>query len=165
LKIICRVDQREYQIEILDDHHINLDGEQFEVDLDCIGFHPIYSLLLNGKSYEGCVDSCEMNCQVFINSRVYSIEVADERSLNLYRITSSQLKEQMVYDLHAPMPGLVVSVKVEEGQDIQEGDVLIILESMKMQNEIYSPRSGKVKHLQVKIGDQVSQRAVMLSIE
>lgn len=165
MNIICRVDQREYQIEILDDHHINLNGERYEVDLGCIGSQPVYSLLLNGKSYEGRVDACDMNCQVYVNSRVYSIDVTDERSLNLYRITGTQLKEQTVYDLHAPLPGLVVTVKVEEGQDVQDGDVLIILESMKMQNEIYSPRSGKVKNLQVKMGDQVSQRELLLSIE
>jgi biotin carboxyl carrier protein len=62
------------------------------------------------------------------------------------------------------MPGLVVTVPVSEGQPVEKGDVLVILESMKMQNELRSPRAGKVNRVRVKSGDNVEQRDTLLSV-
>jgi biotin carboxyl carrier protein len=62
------------------------------------------------------------------------------------------------------MPGLVIDLPVEEGQQVEKGDVLVILESMKMQNELKSPRPGMVARLDVKIGESVEQRQTLLRI-
>ena len=62
------------------------------------------------------------------------------------------------------MPGLIVTVPVSEGQTVDQGDVLLILESMKMQNELKSPRSGKVSRVRVKPGDSMEQRDTLLSV-
>ena len=62
------------------------------------------------------------------------------------------------------MPGLVVAVSVNEGQQIEKGQVLVILESMKMQNELKSPRAGKVEHIKVKAGESVEQKQLLVSI-
>jgi biotin carboxyl carrier protein len=62
------------------------------------------------------------------------------------------------------MPGLIVDLPVSEGQEINKGDVLVILESMKMQNELKSPRSGKISRVRVKPGDSVEQRDTLLSV-
>jgi biotin carboxyl carrier protein len=63
------------------------------------------------------------------------------------------------------MPGLIVKVPVNEGDEIKKGQVLVILESMKMQNELKSPRDGKVTRIMVKAGDSVEQRQSMISVE
>ncbi|UCH60339.1 MAG: acetyl-CoA carboxylase biotin carboxyl carrier protein subunit, partial [Anaerolineales bacterium] len=63
-----------------------------------------------------------------------------------------------------PMPGLVVSIPVREGQQIEKGDVLVILESMKMQNELKSPRAGTVARVRIENGDSVEQRQTLLSV-
>jgi len=60
---------------------------------------------------------------------------------------------------------MVVAVPVEEGQEVQKGDVLLILESMKMQNELKAPRNGTVTRMRVKPGESVEQRQILLSIE
>ena len=62
------------------------------------------------------------------------------------------------------MPGLVIAVPVEEGQPVEKGDVLLILESMKMQNELKSPRAGKVSRVRVAPGDRVEQKQTLLSV-
>jgi biotin carboxyl carrier protein len=62
------------------------------------------------------------------------------------------------------MPGLIVSVPVNEGQAVEKGDVLLILESMKMQNELKSPRAGSVSRVRVKPGDRVEQKETLLSV-
>ena len=68
------------------------------------------------------------------------------------------------YHLKAPMPGMVVSIPVEEGQEIEQGQVLVLLESMKMQNELKSPRDGSVGRIRVKPGESVEQRQTLLSV-
>jgi biotin carboxyl carrier protein len=62
------------------------------------------------------------------------------------------------------MPGLVIGVAVVDGQAVQKGDVLVVLESMKMQNELKAPRSGQVTRLRVKPGDRVEQQEILLTL-
>ena len=69
------------------------------------------------------------------------------------------------YLMRAPMPGLIVAIPVEEGQAVAKGDVLVILESMKMQNELRSPKEGVVSRIRVQEGDSVEQKTPMLSVE
>jgi biotin carboxyl carrier protein len=64
--------------------------------------------------------------------------------------------------LKAPMPGLIISIPVEEGQEVSKGENLIVLESMKMQNELKSPREAKVTGVRVKPGDNVDQNQVLI---
>ena len=62
------------------------------------------------------------------------------------------------------MPGLVVAIPIEEGQEVKKGQVLLILKSMKMQNELKSPRDGKVNRIKVKTGETVEQKQTLLSV-
>ncbi|MCK7520363.1 MAG: acetyl-CoA carboxylase biotin carboxyl carrier protein subunit [Ignavibacteriales bacterium] len=62
------------------------------------------------------------------------------------------------------MPGLVVAIPVEEGQQVKKGQVLLILESMKMQNELKSPRDGTVNRIKVRAGESVEQKQPLLSV-
>ena len=66
--------------------------------------------------------------------------------------------------LKAPMPGLVIDVPVAEGQAVKKGDVLVILESMKMQNEFKAPLDGIVQRIKVKPGQTVEQHVLMLTV-
>nr|NIP43563.1 biotin/lipoyl-binding protein [candidate division Zixibacteria bacterium]NIT59736.1 biotin/lipoyl-binding protein [Fodinibius sp.]NIR66018.1 biotin/lipoyl-binding protein [candidate division Zixibacteria bacterium]NIS47654.1 biotin/lipoyl-binding protein [candidate division Zixibacteria bacterium]NIU15750.1 biotin/lipoyl-binding protein [candidate division Zixibacteria bacterium] len=67
--------------------------------------------------------------------------------------------------LKAPMPGLVIDVPVEEGQDVSQGEILLVLESMKMQNELRCPRDGKVLRVRVKVGDNVERKQTLIDVE
>jgi biotin carboxyl carrier protein len=62
------------------------------------------------------------------------------------------------------MPGQIVTVPVSEGQAVHKGEILIVLESMKMQNELKSPRDGKIGRIKVKAGDNVEQNQVLLVV-
>ena len=68
------------------------------------------------------------------------------------------------YHLRAPMPGLVVAVPVTEGQSVKKGQVILILESMKMQNELKSPRDGTIGRIRVRTGESVEQKQTLLSV-
>jgi biotin carboxyl carrier protein len=164
MKYITTIGEREYLIEILDEHHLIVDGKTFEVDFAEISDQPVYSLLLDGNSYEAYVYSTDRTWQVLLHGRLYPAMVEDERERRLRAAAGSQVQESGEYHMKAPMPGLVVAIPVSEGQPVKKGDVLIVLESMKMQNELKSPRDGVAARLRVQPGESVEQHQTMLSV-
>jgi biotin carboxyl carrier protein len=94
----------------------------------------------------------------------YIADVVDEREKRLREAGGATTKANGIYVLQSPMPGLVVSIPVSVGDAIAEGDVLIILESMKMQNELKSPQGGIISEIEVQPGDSVEQKQRMLTI-
>jgi biotin carboxyl carrier protein len=164
MKYVTTISEREYLIDILDEHHVTIDGMPYEVDFASLGDQPIYSLLLNGTSYDAHVYQDEDTWQVMCRGAMYSAQVNDERETRLRAALGGGVGGQEEFHLKAPMPGLVVSVPVFEGQNIDKGDVLLILESMKMQNELRSPRAGTVTRLRIRPGDRVEQKDTLLSV-
>jgi biotin carboxyl carrier protein len=69
------------------------------------------------------------------------------------------------FNLKSPMPGLIVAVPIVEGQVVVKGQDLVILESMKMQNELKAPRDGKIGRVRVRPGDSVEQSQVLVTLE
>ena len=164
MKYVTSIGEREFIIEILDERNIIVDGTPVEVDFDAVSDQPVYSLLVDGQSYEAYVYPSEEGWQVLLHGTLYPASVEDEREKRLRAALGSQVADREEYHLRAPMPGLVVSIPVTEGQHIERGEVLLVLESMKMQNELKSPRAGKVSRVRVKTGDSVEQRQPLLSV-
>lgn len=164
MKYVTMIGDKQYVIELLDDNHVLVDNTIYDVDFDAISDQPVYSMIVDGKSYEAYMYPSDEGWQVLLQGRLYSAVVEDEREMRLRAAAGGSVADRGDFHLKAPMPGLVVSVPVEDGQDVQKGDVLLILESMKMQNELKSPRNGKVARLRVKVGDSVEQRQTLLSV-
>jgi biotin carboxyl carrier protein len=164
MKYVTTVGGREYIVDILDDHQISVDGEIYQVDFMPMGDQQVYSLVVNGKSVDAHVYPNEDIWQVIFQGNLFSATVEDEREKRLRAALGGRVAEHEDFHLKAPMPGMVISIPVHEGQMIQKGDVLAVLESMKMQNELRSPRNGKVIRLRVKAGDRVEYKETMLSV-
>lgn len=164
MKYISTVNGVEYAIEIIDERRITVNGRQITVDFNSISGQPVYSLLVDGKSLEGFVYPGEEEWEVLLMGRQYPVMVEDEREKRLRAAAGGSVSEAGELHLKAPMPGMVVSIPVEEGQEIEKGQVLLILESMKMQNELKSPRAGTVGRVRVKPGESVEQRQALLSV-
>lgn len=165
MKYIATVEGREYAVEIVDEKHIRIGERVLEVDFETVSGQPVFSLIVDGKSYESFVYPGEDgDWQVLLLGRQFSVEVEDEREKRLRVAGGGAVAEGAEVQMKAPMPGLVVSVNVEEGQVVEKGQVLIVLESMKMQNELKSPRSGAVGRIKVKPGETVEQRQTLLSV-
>jgi biotin carboxyl carrier protein len=165
MKYITTIDGKEFLVEIIDDRHVSVDGKIIEVDFESVKSQPVFSLIVDGKSYEAYVYDGEEDREVLLKGRLYHSRVEDERERRLRAASGSSVVASGVFHLKAPMPGLVVSVSVEEEQEVKKGDVLLILESMKMQNELKAPRDGVVKRIYVKAGDSVEQRFKMMSVD
>jgi biotin carboxyl carrier protein len=164
MKYVAISEDREILIEILDEHHITVDGVDYEIDFESVSEQTVYSLLANNYSYEALVYESEEGWQVLLHGSQYVLQVEDERERRLRASLGGGPPENVDFHLRAPMPGLIVTVPVSEGQMVEKGDVLVVLESMKMQNQLKSPRSGKVSRVQVKPGDSVEQRDTLLSV-
>ncbi len=158
------VDEREFLVEILDDRHVSVDGVVYEIDFESVSGQPVYSLLVDGRSFEGHVYPGEDLWNVLMHGTLYSIRVEDEREKRLRAAAGSRVAEQAEFHLKAPMPGLVVAIPVADGQRVEKGEVLVILESMKMQNELRAPRAGQVGRIKVGQGDNVEQNQTLLSV-
>jgi biotin carboxyl carrier protein len=164
MKYITTIDGREYIVDIIDEHRVSVDGVTYQIDFMPVGDQSVFSLVADGQSFDANVYPNEETWQVLFHGDRYTATVEDEREKRLRAALAGRVAEHQDYHLKAPMPGMVVSVPVEEGQEIKKDDVLVILESMKMQNELRSPRSGKVTRLRVKVGDRVEQKETMLSV-
>ena len=164
MKYVTTIDGREYIVDILDEHRVSVDGVTYQMDFMPIGDQPVYSLVVDGQSFDAHVYPNEDTWQVLFHGTRFTASVEDEREKRLRAALAGRVAEHEDYHLKAPMPGMVVSIPVQEGQMIQKGEVLVVLESMKMQNELRSPRDGKVTRLRVKIGDRVELKETMLSV-
>ncbi len=104
-----------------------------------------YSILLGGRSVEITVEETASGLQVRANGRDYQMEIIDPRSWRRGHGAGVELEGRQ--KLVAPMPGKIVRVLVAEGQQVSAGEGLLVIEAMKMQNEIRSPKSGVVEKL------------------
>ncbi|MFN2194676.1 MAG: biotin/lipoyl-containing protein [Anaerolineales bacterium] len=161
MKYVATINEKEYLVEIIDDHHVNIDGHDYEIDFTSVSDQPVYSVLMNGKSFEAYVYQDEVLWVVVLHGSLYSIKVEDEREKRLREATGGNVVLTGDTPIKAPMPGLVISVLVEEGQQVAKGDTLLILESMKMQNELQSPRDGVVSRLKVDRGASVERHELI----
>jgi biotin carboxyl carrier protein len=164
VKYVTTVGDIAFTVEVVDAHHVSINGQLMEVDFENISGQPVYSLLIDGKSYEAYVNEGENGWQVLLLGQQYPVEVEDEREKRLRLAAGGAVSEGGEFHLKAPMPGLVVAVAVAENQEVGKGQVLVVLESMKMQNELKSPRPGQVKRIRVKPGETVEQRQTLLTV-
>ncbi|HUE99598.1 MAG TPA: biotin/lipoyl-containing protein [Anaerolineales bacterium] len=164
MKYITTVEDKQFLVEIIDEKHVSVDGKVYEVDFESVSGQPVYSLIVDGKSHESYVAPGDNNWEVLLRGRLYPVTVEDEREKRLRGAAGGGVAETGEFLLRAPMPGLVVAILVEEGQAVKKGQVLLILESMKMQNELKSPRDGTLGRVRVKAGETVEQKQTLLSI-
>jgi biotin carboxyl carrier protein len=145
------------------DWRISIDGEL--VDADAVEIAPnIFSILLNGKSYEVRVTPSPNGALTLQTAhQEFTAEVVDVRAWRGRR--HGALEAEGRQQILAPMPGKIIRVLVQPGEKVEAGQGLIVVEAMKMQNEIRSPKSGTVERLLVKEGQPVNAGEVLAWID
>ncbi len=162
MKYTANVNGKDFEVELLSEKQVAVDGKLYEVDLGLVEGQRIYSLLVNGQSFDALILSENGTLNVLIQGVLYTVEALDEREKRLRDASGRSAMVSGEFQLTAPMPGLVVKVPVSVGDVVEAGDVLVILESMKMQNELKSPRLGRVAEVNVSAGVNVEKRDVMV---
>ena len=166
MKYATTINDKTFIIEINDDKRVLVDGVEYAVDFESVAGQPVYSLLLDGRSYEAYVYEDEESAawQVLLSGDLYTVQVEDEREKRLRAQAGGVAASTGEFQLKAPMPGLIVAVTVAEGQAVKKGDILVVLESMKMQNELKSPMEGTVTRVRAKPGESVEHHQVLLTV-
>lgn len=154
---VADTDKDEHEVKISgvsgSDFLLEVDGKPLEVNFIRAG-NNLYSLLIDNKSYEIDIYFNGDKYDVLVNGDYFTVEVFDELKKMLRdRVTKGLQGRQIIT---TPMPGLVTKVMVEKGQEVQEGDPLLILVAMKMENQIKAPKSGVVEELYVAPDQTVS---------
>jgi biotin carboxyl carrier protein len=162
MKYLATLHDQIVEIEINTEGEITVDGQRLSLDFQPVMGQLVYSLLLRGESYEASVQSTDEGWQVLLGGQLYQVMVEDERQRRLREASGTRDQPGGEFHLKAPMPGLIVTIPVEEGQQVEKGDDLVVLESMKMQNELKAPREGTITRVQVAPGDSVEQNQVLV---
>ncbi|WP_022850297.1 biotin/lipoyl-containing protein [Limisalsivibrio acetivorans] len=148
--------EQEYLVHIeqseTDLFKVDIDGEEHVVDFAMTGDN-LYSIIIDGRSYDIDITEHGDNFSVLLEGDHYDVEVLNDMKRLMKLRAEAGLEGRQV--IEAQMPGMIWKVLVEEGQEVEEGEPLLILVAMKMENEIKSPKAGVVQELFVKPDDTV----------
>lgn len=140
---------------------VEVDGHSLQVDVLPVG-GSLYSLLLDGRSYEVDVLETQDACIVLVNGQPFRVELRQERAASG---PGGPPAAAAGGSLAAPMPGKVVTLLVGPGDVVATGDGVIVLEAMKMENELKAPAPGRVAEVRVAEGQVVSAGEVLVVME
>jgi biotin carboxyl carrier protein len=164
MKLDLTIDGVPGQIEILAPPpacRFRLDGDEREADVETP--EPgVYSVVMNGRAYDARIEENARGLAVVIDGFRFEIDVRDPR--RLARRSGMQGREG-VETITAPMPGKVVRVLIAPGDAVEAGQGLVVVEAMKMQNEMKAPKAGRVVSVAVREGDRVAAGELLAVIE
>lgn len=144
-----------------------IDGQSIQPDIQPLGNdrysilhkHKMYSLNIIGRSDDG------KQLQVEVNGERFLLDLKDRYDRLLDQLGMKFTSSAKLSEIRSPMPGLILSVLVEPGQSVKEGDTLFILEAMKMENVIKSPGDAVVSAVHCEQGQAVEKRDLIISFE
>jgi biotin carboxyl carrier protein len=142
---------------------LTLNGERHEVDAKTLE-HGAVTMLVDGSSYNVELEPHGDEVAVLVKGQVTRIDVTDERRRRM-RQAAGGFTAEGKQTISAPMPGKVVKVLVSLGDEVKEGQGLVVVEAMKMENELKSPKAGKVVELPAKEGTAVENGAKLVVVE
>lgn len=163
MKYVVTVAEKSFEI-LLNGAEIVVDGKLVSAELTPVPETPLRELVLGGSSSTYAMTREAEGWQVMAGGEAHHYRVDDERTIRLGKLTGSGERGGAGGMVKAPMPGLVLRVEVAEGQSVTAGEGLVVLEAMKMENEIKSPVTGEVTAIHVDGGQAVDKGMVMVEV-
>lgn len=154
------IDELTTSSALLNDAPINWD----QIEVKEGKFH----IIKDKKSYSVEVigmDEAKKEVELRVNNTIYKTKVEDRFDLLLQQLGMDNLTSNVAKELKAPMPGLVLKIEVTVGQEVKEGEALVVLEAMKMENVLKSPADVVVKSITVTEGNAVEKNEVLIEFE
>lgn len=164
MKYITKVNDEEFVIEIDQDGALLVNGEPYDVDFRQMPDSGVVSLLINHNSLEAAVEQRNGYWDVLINGELYEVALDDERALRLAQARGTTTAVSGDAAISSPMPGIIIKVLVAEGDLVEKGDKVVILESMKMENELRAPRNGRITAVNIEAGASVEKDQELITI-
>ncbi len=159
------IDNKNYRLELERNDNgwqCRLDGREIQMDA-VLARRDVLSVLINGKAFEVKREQTATDLHLWVGGARYAAELRDPRSLRSRRASAGDDKGPK--KLIAPMPGKVVRVLLREQEEVQAGQGILVMEAMKMQNEIKSPKTGIVQKIVAGEGSAVNAGDVLAVVE
>lgn len=163
MRYFATIDGEEYVIDV-GKESITVNDREYAVDFEDLIERGMVSLLLNNHSIEAIVEAEDEVSEVLIKGELYSVRVQDERTRRLAQARGETAVDSGEAQIKSPMPGIIIATPVAEGETVKKGDQIIILESMKMENELRAPRDGVVQRVAVTPGMSVEKDQLLAVI-
>jgi acetyl/propionyl-CoA carboxylase alpha subunit len=144
-----------------------IDGIEYEWDLLTLENNSFH-IIRDNQSYRATVINMnheEKTMLINVNGNDYEISIKDKYDLLLQQMGISIKSAAQINNFKAPMPGLIREVMVLTGAEVAKGDILLILEAMKMENALKSPRDGKIKKVNITVGNAVEKGQILIEFE
>ncbi|MCF7811239.1 biotin/lipoyl-binding protein [bacterium] len=169
MKLFINVSGKNHEVEIPASgiiEKLNINGKNISIDSQWLRNNSAISLIIDGKTYVAEFDSSNEQNNIQINGHDFTVSVKDERSKAIGKILGNgSIKKSIEGSIKAPMPGLIVKLNVSEGDLVRKGDGVIIIEAMKMENEIHAQISGTIEKIMVETGQAVDKGALLMKIK
>ena len=160
---IVRVDDKTIKVEVKKQDEkflVFLDGQAKQVEVtDTHG--SCMKLIIENKPFDIILSD---NNTIIVNNEEYTVDIFDEQVAKLMKTGAGKVLEQELV-VKAAMPGLIIEVNVKQGERVEEGQALLIIEAMKMQNEMHSTKTGVIKKINVQKGQTVNSGDKLIIIE
>jgi biotin carboxyl carrier protein len=166
IELIAKLDGVSKLIQIIDDENIIIDSNKKKYSLIELENHN-YLIKIDNKIYEAfALSNHNGDFNVVINQKTYDINILtslEDRALNLIKLSQSDNSKEI--KVKSPMPGLVLKINKNIGDKISLGETVMVLEAMKMENEIKSPKEGELVELFVSQGSKVEKNISLFAIK
>lgn len=163
---ITHSNQNSYQVR-LENGLIYLNDELVEIDYSYIKDNEIHFIMKNHASITAKVLSQNIDTKQYvieINGTHHTVKLEDKLDILMDKMGLKQRKNDAMGDVKAPMPGLVLRILVEKGQEVQKDEPMIVLEAMKMENVIKASGVGVVKNIPVEVQQAVEKNQILIEI-
>ncbi|MFL1012826.1 acetyl-CoA carboxylase biotin carboxyl carrier protein subunit [Flavisericum labens] len=159
---------KNFKVSVNSDFNFDI-SEKDILNLDAVQtFETNYHIIQDHKPFQAKVVSSNFfskSYQVQIGNDSYSVQISDDLDIQIKEMGFATGDVKQVDSIIAPMPGLILEINIEVGQEVKENDQLFILEAMKMENSMVSPRDGVIKSIAIKKGDAVEKYQLLIEFE
>ncbi len=162
MRYYVTVDGKSMEVDLTGDAPV-VDGQRVEAELSRVPGTPTLHLLADGRSHVVVATRRDRhNLELHLNGERYDVEVVDERTRAILAMTGQGAIAKGPRPVRAPMPGLVVRVNVTPGDQVEAGQSIVIIEAMKMENDLKAEAAGVVERVATEAGQAVEKGAVLV---
>ena len=168
MRYTAKINEHTFTIDLgegADRLELAIDGKPVDADWEWLGHDRDMSLLLDGRSYDIKIEPENGRLSIYYGGECFECLIEDVRLAELRRLAGEKVTAAGLFEIKAPMPGLILKVFVKPGQEVNKGERLLIIEAMKMENELKAPRDGIVKSINCQEQQAVEQAKVLLILE
>ena len=165
MKYYVSVNGEDHEVT-LDEHGVQVDGERVLAAVESIDGSPVRMVTIGDEVHRVVVRPGARGAYtLWLDGYRFEVEALDERARAIRELSGKSAGPSGPAPLVAPMPGLIVRVNAQPGDEVQAGQGLVVMEAMKMENELRAPAAGRVRAILAAPGTAVEKGAVLIELE